>query len=62
MAIVGNAAQVRARVRAYAEAGIDVCVLNPIADVNGVKQVISSVAGCLDGLDCRQSGVLRATR
>jgi probable F420-dependent oxidoreductase len=62
MAIVGNAAQVRARVRAYAEAGIDVCVLNPIADVNGVKQIISSVAGCLDGLDCRQSGVLRATR
>jgi probable F420-dependent oxidoreductase len=62
MAIVGDAATVRARVRAYAEQGIDVCVLNPIADPKGVKQVIASVAGCLDGLDCRQSGVLRATK
>jgi probable F420-dependent oxidoreductase len=61
MAIVGNAEQVRKRVRAYAEQGVDVCVLNPIADLKGVKQVVQNVAGCLDGLDCRQSGVLRAT-
>ena len=41
MAIVGNAEQVRARVRAYAEQGIDVCVINPIADPNGVKKAIT---------------------
>jgi alkanesulfonate monooxygenase SsuD/methylene tetrahydromethanopterin reductase-like flavin-dependent oxidoreductase (luciferase family) len=62
MAVVGNAARVRERVRAYAEQGVDVCVLNPIGDIKGVKHVIASVAGCLDGLDCRQSGVMRATK
>jgi probable F420-dependent oxidoreductase len=61
MAVVGNVDTVRARLRAYAEQGVDVCVLNPIADPKGVQKVIDSVAGCLDGLDCRQSGVLRAT-
>jgi alkanesulfonate monooxygenase SsuD/methylene tetrahydromethanopterin reductase-like flavin-dependent oxidoreductase (luciferase family) len=61
MAIVGNAEQVRARVRAYAEQGIDVCVINPIADANGIKKVITSIAGCLDGVQGRQSGVMRAT-
>ena len=61
MAVVGNAETVRKRVRAYAEQGIDVCVINPIADPKGVKLVIDALSGCLDGLDCRQSGVLRAT-
>jgi probable F420-dependent oxidoreductase len=62
MAIVGNAEQVRARVRAYAERGIDVCVINPIADPNGIKKAITSIAGCLDGVQGKQSGVMRATR
>lgn len=62
MAIVGNAETVRARVRAYAEQGVDVCVINPIADPAGTKKVLQSVGGSLDGLDCRQSGVMRATR
>jgi alkanesulfonate monooxygenase SsuD/methylene tetrahydromethanopterin reductase-like flavin-dependent oxidoreductase (luciferase family) len=61
MAVVGNAETIRARVRAYAEQGVDVCVINPIADPKGVSKVIDTLAGCLDGLDCRQSGVLRAT-
>lgn len=61
MAVVGNAEQVRARVRAYAEQGVDVCILNPIADVQGVKQVVAAVAGCLDGVDGTHSGVMRAT-
>src|SRR6185436_17393949 len=61
MAVVGNAETIRARVRAYAEQGVDVCVINPIADPKGVGKVLETLSGCLDGLDCRQSGVLRAT-
>jgi probable F420-dependent oxidoreductase len=61
MAVVGDADAVRARIRAYAEAGIDVCVINPIADPAGVPDVVDTVAGCLDGLDLRNSGVMRAT-
>jgi len=61
MAVVGTRETVRSRVRAYAEAGIDVCVINPIADASGVVQVLDDVAGSLDGLDLRNSGVLRAT-
>ena len=61
MAVVGNAETIRARVRAYAQQGIDVCVINPIADPKGISKVIDTLSGSLDGLDCRQSGVLRAT-
>jgi probable F420-dependent oxidoreductase len=61
MAVIGNAETVRRRIRAYAEQGVDVCVINPIADPRGVMQVIETIAGCLGGLDMRQSGVLRAT-
>ena len=62
MAIVGDKETVRARIRAYAEAGIDVCVVNPIADHSAVPQVLSDISGCLDGLELRNSGVMRATR
>ena len=61
MAVVGDQDAVRARVRTYAEAGIDVCIVNPIADLSAVPSVFQKLAGCLDGLDMRQSGVLRAT-
>lgn len=61
MALIGNAETLRARVRAYAEQGIDVCVVNPIADPAGVQKMIEALSGCLDGLDLRQSGVMRAT-
>jgi probable F420-dependent oxidoreductase len=61
MAVVGTKETLRARVRAYAEAGIDVCIINPIADASGVVQVLDDVAGSLDGLDLRNSGVVRAT-
>jgi len=61
MAVVGPAETVRARIRAYAEAGIDVCVINPIADLSAVPDVLSQISGCLDGLDLRNSGVIRAT-
>jgi probable F420-dependent oxidoreductase len=61
MAVVGDADTVRARVRAYAEQGVDVCVINPIADPRGAPQLVQTLAGALDGLDLRQSGVVRAT-
>jgi alkanesulfonate monooxygenase SsuD/methylene tetrahydromethanopterin reductase-like flavin-dependent oxidoreductase (luciferase family) len=61
MAIVGNKETVRARIRAYAEAGIDVCVVNPIADFSAVPQMLEDISGCLDGLDLRNGGVARAT-
>lgn len=61
MAVIGNAETVRARVRAYAEQGVDVCVINPIGDANAVRKILGAVSGALDGLDLRQSGVLRAT-
>ncbi|MGB5810515.1 MAG: LLM class F420-dependent oxidoreductase [Polyangiales bacterium] len=61
MAIVGPKELVRGRVRAYAEAGVDVCIINPISDPTGAPAVLEGVAGCLDGLDLRTGGVVRAT-
>ncbi|MEM7435451.1 MAG: LLM class F420-dependent oxidoreductase [Myxococcota bacterium] len=61
MAIVGDKDTVRRRVRAYAEGGVDVCIINPISDPAGALQVFQDVAGCLDGLDLRNGGVVRAT-
>jgi alkanesulfonate monooxygenase SsuD/methylene tetrahydromethanopterin reductase-like flavin-dependent oxidoreductase (luciferase family) len=61
MAIVGDADTLRARIRAYAEQGVDVCVVNPISDPRSATQLVETLAGSLDGLDLRQSGVLRAT-
>ena len=61
MAIVGSRDTIRARIRAYAEAGIDVCVINPIADPSMVPAFVEMVAGSLDGLELRGSGVVRAT-
>jgi probable F420-dependent oxidoreductase len=61
MAVIGSAETVRARVRAYAQQGVDVCVINPIADPAGQKKVMQAIGGALDGLDCKQSGVMRAT-
>lgn len=61
MAVIGDADTVRRRIRAYAEQGVDVCVINPIADPSGARAIVETLAGSLDGLDLRQSGVLRAT-
>jgi hypothetical protein len=58
---VGDRKTVRARIRAYAQAGIDVCIVNPIADLSAVPQVLEDISGCLDGLDLRNSGVMRVT-
>jgi len=61
MAVVGNAETVRRRVRAYAEQGVDVCVINPIADPRGALKIIETLQGSLDGIPARKSGVLQAT-
>ncbi|MDD9939162.1 MAG: LLM class F420-dependent oxidoreductase [Myxococcales bacterium] len=61
MAVVGNVNAVRDRIRAYAEAGIDVCVINPISDPGSVPQIMEQISGCLDGVKCEGSGVMRAT-
>jgi probable F420-dependent oxidoreductase len=61
MAVVGNKETVRRRIRAYAEAGIDVCIVNPIADPSAVPQMLEDISGCLEGLDLRSGGVERAT-
>lgn len=61
MAITGTIDEVRRRVRAYAEGGIDVCIVNPISDPAGALTVYKDIAGCLDGLDLRNGGVVRAT-
>jgi probable F420-dependent oxidoreductase len=61
MAVVGNRETIRARIRAYAEAGIDVCVVNPIADPSAVPKLLEDISGCLDGLELRNAGVMRAT-
>jgi probable F420-dependent oxidoreductase len=62
MAVVGDREAIRERIRAYAEAGVDVCIVNPIADFQAVPKVLEDISGCLDGLDLRNSGVMRATR
>jgi hypothetical protein len=61
MAVVGGADLVRSRVRAYAEQGVDVCVINPIADARGRIAVLDAVKGALDGLSFDHLGVVRAT-
>jgi len=61
MAVVGTRETICGRIRAYAEAGVDVCIVNPIADFGAVPKVLEDVSGCLDGLDLRNSGVMRAT-
>ena len=52
---------VRARIRAYAEAGVDVCVINPLTEPDTVDDVIRALAPSLDGLDLRTPGIMRAT-
>lgn len=63
MAVVGDADTVRSRLRAYAEAGVDVVVLNPIwPDPARRRRTIEESLGCLDGLDGGgRLGVVRGT-
>lgn len=63
MAVLGDVATVRSRLRAYAEAGVDVVVLNPIwPDPARQRRTLDECWGCLDGLDGGGSlGVVRGS-
>ncbi|MDD9947263.1 MAG: LLM class F420-dependent oxidoreductase [Myxococcales bacterium] len=61
IAVVGDADKVRARLRAYAEQGVDVCVVNPLGDAAQARKTIETVSGCLDGLSLPGGGVARAS-
>lgn len=64
MAVVGDAGAVRARLRAYAEAGVDVVVLNPIwPDPARQRSALDVLWDCLDGLGAAGAplGVVRGT-
>jgi len=60
--IAGDEAHVRARIRAYAEQGVDVCVLNPLASgAAAQKAVFAQLADVLSGITFGANGVMRAT-
>jgi probable F420-dependent oxidoreductase len=61
IALVGNAETLRRRVRAYAEQGIDVMAINPIADPKAARKTLQELAPALQGLSLNNSGVVRAT-
>ncbi|MFT3924792.1 MAG: LLM class F420-dependent oxidoreductase [Myxococcales bacterium] len=61
--IAGDEAHVRARIRAYAEQGVDVCVLNPLAaGAAAQKAVFEQLSDVLAGISFAERGVMRATR
>jgi probable F420-dependent oxidoreductase len=66
IALVGDRGELRARIRAYAEAGVDVCALNPLwPDPGAQRRLLEACAGSLDDLDGPADlgvrGVVRAT-
>lgn len=63
MAVVGDVSAVRQRLRAYAVAGVDTVVLNPIwPDPARQRRILDDVWGCLDDLDDTGAlGVVRGT-
>ncbi|MCC7077857.1 MAG: LLM class F420-dependent oxidoreductase [Acidimicrobiia bacterium] len=62
IAICGDEEHVAGRVEAYAAAGIDVCVLNPLLPESaGQRRLLESMAGVLDGTPEGSGGVVRGT-
>jgi probable F420-dependent oxidoreductase len=60
--VTGDEAHVRARLRAYAETGVDVCVVNTIAPtLEAQRATYDTLHDVLAGLSFAQCGVLRAT-
>ncbi|MGC3958040.1 MAG: hypothetical protein QM813_08915 [Verrucomicrobiota bacterium] len=60
--VSGEEGHVRARLRAYAEQGVDVCVLNPLAPTPELQRAtFSQLADVLAGLTFTRPGVERAT-
>lgn len=61
IAVVGDKDKVVSRIRAYAEQGVDVCVINPIGDPTQVRAMLKDLSGCLDGIAVQTRGVLRGS-
>lgn len=60
--VTGDEAHVRARIRAYAEQGVDVCVLNPLAPTADLQRTtFESLADVLNGLEFSARGVSRGS-
>jgi probable F420-dependent oxidoreductase len=61
--VTGNDAHVQARIRAYAEQGVDVCVINPIAaTLDAQTAIYERLSDVLTGLTFDTRGVMRATQ
>jgi probable F420-dependent oxidoreductase len=61
--VSGDEAHVRKRLRAYAEQGVDVCVLNPLApNTEQQTSVLTTLSDALRDLRFDAKGVVRATR
>lgn len=60
--VTGDEAHVRARIRAYAEQGVDVCVLNPIApDAQSQRATYDALADVLKGVVLSRPALERCT-
>lgn len=60
--VTGDEAHVRARIRAYAEQGVDVCVLNPLAPSPDTQRAtFEQLKDVLSGIELSARGVTRAT-
>lgn len=63
MAVVGDTESVRARLRAYADAGVDVVVLNPIwPDPQRQRRTLDALWDCLDAIASTGGGALGVVR
>ena len=61
--VVGPEEHVKARIRAYAEGGVDVCVVNPVSPSPDLqRRVLESLANVTDGIQVTERGVMRATK
>jgi probable F420-dependent oxidoreductase len=62
IAVTGDEAHVRRRIRSYAERGVDVCVLNPIAsDAASQRRVYDTLADVLKGIVLSRPALSRCT-
>jgi probable F420-dependent oxidoreductase len=60
--VTGDEAHVRSRLRAYAERGVDVCVLNPLAPSAELQRgTFEQLSDVLAGLSFEQRGVMRGS-
>lgn len=60
--VVGPEDHVKGRIRAYAEAGVDVCVINPVSPgLELQRKALDALADSTDGIEVTARGVVRGT-